>query len=167
MELKPVENLNPFLLNQIRTNNTEAKNARRNEKPLRNSFFSLLKETIYKDAVFDLEKTSQDGQTTEEIVDNLRSAGDALKKNPRPGEIKAYRDAVQTFIKYVLQNGFEVQEKMGIKRINKPQIVRTNIKIIDKKLEQLAAAVMTGQVEQIKLLASIDEISGLLVNLLE
>jgi len=41
----------------------------------------------------------------------------------------------------------------------------TLVKVIDEKLEALAASVLAAQKEQIAILAQIDEINGLLVNL--
>jgi uncharacterized protein YaaR (DUF327 family) len=40
------------------------------------------------------------------------------------------------------------------------------IQVVDQKLEQLAAGILTGQASQLELLARVDEIAGLLVDLL-
>jgi uncharacterized protein YaaR (DUF327 family) len=38
--------------------------------------------------------------------------------------------------------------------------------VVDQKLERLAAGIMAGQVTQLEILAKVDEITGILVNLL-
>jgi uncharacterized protein YaaR (DUF327 family) len=38
--------------------------------------------------------------------------------------------------------------------------------VVDRKLEQLAAGILSGQIGQLKLLAGIEEITGILVDLL-
>jgi uncharacterized protein YaaR (DUF327 family) len=40
------------------------------------------------------------------------------------------------------------------------------IQVVDRKLEQLAAGILAGQTSQLKLLARINEIAGLLIDLL-
>jgi uncharacterized protein YaaR (DUF327 family) len=42
----------------------------------------------------------------------------------------------------------------------------TLVQVIDKKLEEMAAAIMRGQENQFSILAKIDEIRGLLVDLM-
>ncbi|MDR3356704.1 MAG: DUF327 family protein [Spirochaetaceae bacterium] len=116
------------------------------------------------------------------LLDGVYDAGDALLKRPFPDEIKRYRLTIQNFIRYVLDNAYDIKEDDGIpnnlkagfnKRFNKDPDLRkarnrySAIQVIDQKLDRLAADVMIGQVKQLNLLESIEEINGLLVNLLE
>jgi uncharacterized protein YaaR (DUF327 family) len=86
-------------------------------------------------------------------------------------------------MRYVIDNAYGVKEDTGIPNSlksgfnstrykNDPElrIARnkySSVHIIDQKLDLLAADIMTGQVKQINLLKSIEEINGLLVDLLE
>jgi uncharacterized protein YaaR (DUF327 family) len=117
------------------------------------------------------------------LLDDVHDSGDALLKRPFPDEIKRYRLTIQNFIRYVLDNGYDIKEDEGIpnnlkagfnkKRFNRDPDLRkarnkySTVQIIDQKLDRLAADVMTGQIKQLNLLKSIEEINGLLVNLLE
>jgi uncharacterized protein YaaR (DUF327 family) len=117
------------------------------------------------------------------LLDDVHDAGDALSKRPFPEEIKRYRSAVQKFMRYVIDNAYSVKEDTGIPngekagfngacRKHDPESRRarnkySSVQIIDQKLDRLAADIMTGQMKQIKLLKNIEEINGLLVDLLK
>jgi uncharacterized protein YaaR (DUF327 family) len=117
------------------------------------------------------------------LLDNVHEAGDTLAKRPFPGEIKRYRLAIQNFMRYVLANAYGVKEEEGLPNYLKtgfnnerykrdPELRKarnkySSVQIIDQKLDRLAADIMTGQVKHISLLKNIEEINGLLVDLLE
>ncbi len=105
----------------------------------------------------------------EELLDDVHSLGDILKKNPVMNNVMAYKDAVKQFIKYVLQNSYEIRkEKLTkfqvLKRRGQPELAL--VKIIDTKLDTLAAGILRNQFEQLEVLARVDEINGLLVDLI-
>lgn len=115
-----------------------------------------------------------------ELLDSVHSAGDDLRRRPFPEEIKRYRNAVKNFLHYVEKNGYAVEEQTGIKRYLNPSFTGsrktpearepkryTLIRVVDQKLEALALGLLRDQINQIELLARIDEINGLLVNLLQ
>jgi len=107
-----------------------------------------------------------------ELMDAVHSAGSDLKDRPFADEILRYKRAVRNFVHYVIENGYEVQKSQGIKKKinlrgksewNTP--VYFQVKVIDQKLEELAAAILAGQVTQLQRVSKIDEITGLLVDL--
>jgi uncharacterized protein YaaR (DUF327 family) len=81
-------------------------------------------------------------------------------------EIRHYKQAVRGFLHYVVKNGFDTKEQASGVNIMKRK-VHTLVQVVDHKLEQLAAAVLSGQSSQLDLLARLEEINGLLVDLLE
>ncbi|MDR0408858.1 MAG: YaaR family protein [Spirochaetaceae bacterium] len=117
------------------------------------------------------------------LLDSVHEAGDALSKRPFPDEIKRYRLTIQKFLRYVLDTAFDIKIDTGIPNSMKagfdtaryrkdPELRKarnkySTVQIIDQKLDSLAAGIMTGQLKQIQLLESIEEINGLLVDLLE
>jgi uncharacterized protein YaaR (DUF327 family) len=117
------------------------------------------------------------------LLDSVHDAGDALSKRPFPDEIRRYRLTIRNFMRYVLDNAYGVKEEDGIPNYLKagfngeryrrdPELRKaknrySTVSVIDLKLDRLAADVMTGQVKQLNLLKSIEEINGLLVDLLE
>jgi uncharacterized protein YaaR (DUF327 family) len=102
--------------------------------------------------------------TVEELLDEVFSAGDQLKKSPTFEAIRDYRQKVKDFVKYAVQHSISVEETTSGSNILKRKRF-TMVKVIDEKLEALAASVLGTQREQFAILARIDEINGLLVNL--
>ena len=114
------------------------------------------------------------------LMDEVHSAGSALRDKPCPNEILRYKKAVRCFMHYVVTNSFSVENETGLPRYMKPGFTGrrgsdealqkqpyTKIQIIDKKLEDFAAGILAGQFSQLKIIAGLDEINGLLVDLLQ
>ncbi|MDR2758823.1 MAG: YaaR family protein [Spirochaetaceae bacterium] len=123
------------------------------------------------------EEYSPSDEAIQELLDEVHSSGDSLKKRPFPEEMKRYKRAIRNFLHYIVENGFGVERQKGIPNSQKsgfkgpresakdckPYAV---VQVVDRKLEQLAAGILAGQVTQLEILAKVDEITGLLVNLL-
>jgi len=105
-------------------------------------------------------------EALQKLLDDVHSAGDALKERPMDEEIRRYKQAVRGFLHYVVKNGFDTKEQASGVNIMKRK-VHTLVQVVDQKLEQLASAVLSGQSSQLDLLARLEEINGLLVDLLE
>ncbi|MDR2467525.1 MAG: YaaR family protein [Spirochaetaceae bacterium] len=174
MDIHGLQTLNPFIIQNHRAGRgtTDAKShEKRSIQRAKPSFFSLMAapHEIEPD-IQGLEKTgratSAEAEVLPELLDAVHSAGDALKKRPHPDEIQCYREAVKKFIRHVVHESFAVEESTGLRRINKPQKKYTTIAIIDQKLENLAASIMAGQIEQLQILTRIDEITGMVIDLL-
>ncbi|MGL4982758.1 MAG: YaaR family protein [Treponemataceae bacterium] len=101
------------------------------------------------------------------LQDTVFLTGDVLKKNQDMESITTYQRAVRNFINFVIKNAYEIKEPMSIKRKNSnTQVKYSTIKIINEKLDSLATGVLYNQQDQLKLLEKIDEIRGLLINLI-
>ncbi|MDR1107722.1 MAG: DUF327 family protein [Spirochaetaceae bacterium] len=154
----------------------EAKKARAGKiKPSR--FFTLLEEAAEPGEAPGEYAPSE--AAVQELLDEVHSSGDDLKKRPFPEEIKRYKRAVRNFLHYVLENSYETENQLGIPNSLKsgfrgprgsPRALErksyTVVQVVDQKLEQLAAGILAGQVTQLEILARINEITGILVNLL-
>jgi len=101
-----------------------------------------------------------------ELLDEVHSAGDALSKRPFPPEIKAYREAVRNFIHYVVENSYDTEEQTSGTAVLKRKKF-TLVRVIDSKLEGMASAILRGQINQLEILERLDEIKGLLVDLIQ
>jgi uncharacterized protein YaaR (DUF327 family) len=112
------------------------------------------------------------------LLDAVRGAGDDLRQRPIPEEILKYKKAVRNFLHYVIQNGYTVEKQAGIPNAQKPGYKGSLwdpaakramefhiVQVVDQKLDRLAAEILTGQASQLKLLAKLEEITGLLVDL--
>jgi len=103
-----------------------------------------------------------------ELMDAVHSAGSDLIDRPFHDEILRYKKAVRDFIYYVVENAFAIEKSQTRRRgkANRLEIkTHTQVQIIDKKLEELAAAILSGQATQLERISKIDEIKGLLVDL--
>jgi len=114
------------------------------------------------------------------LMDEVRSTGDALHSRPFPEEILRYKQAVRNFINYVVQNSYALEHEKGIPKFLRPgfsgqrgtpdamsQKHYTKITVIDKKLEDLAAMLLSSQAKQLELTSRLEEIRGLLIDLLQ
>jgi uncharacterized protein YaaR (DUF327 family) len=120
-------------------------------------------------------------ETLNKLMDEVRNAGDILRSRPFADEIIRYKQAVRKFMHYVVENCYSVDHDLGIPKFLKPgykgprgnpdamkeRIPYTKIQVIDKKLEELAAALLSSQMPQLQLASRLEEIKGLLVDLLQ
>jgi len=104
----------------------------------------------------------------EELLDDIHEAGDALKDLPTLRNVKLYKNSVSKFLKFVVKNTLETETTAG-SNFNplKKQKKYTIIRVVDEKLEQLAAGVLQNQSDKLSILERIEEINGLIVNLIK
>ena len=73
---------------------------------------------------------------------------------------------VKRFMKIIVKKSLVTEEhSSGVNILKRKRF--TLVQIIDTKLERLAAGVLTEQKEQLEILRKVDEINGLLVDLLQ
>ena len=153
--------LNPLFLN----NKNEAKKTKDNTKGLR--FSSILQRVSsfdQGDAVKEIDgESSVSEETVKELLDEIHIAGDVLRSRPLPEEILRYKKAVKNFLNYVVKNGYATEVQM--RYIKKERRTQTLVKIVDTKLEQLAAGILAGQIVQLEILKRLEEIKGILIDL--
>lgn len=102
----------------------------------------------------------------EALLDSVHSEGDVLKDSPTFDNIRRYKDAVKRFMAFVVRNSYDTKEAVsGFSILNRKK--HTLVVMIDQKLEQLAAGLLQGQKDQMEILRRLEEISGLLVDLLQ
>jgi len=119
-------------------------------------------------------------ETVNMLMDEVRSTGDILKSRPLPEEIMRYKQAVRSFVNYVVKNSYSLDHEEGIPNFMKPGFKGrrgtpkamegheyTRIQVIDRKLEDLAAMLLSSQIRQMELVSRLEEIRGLLVDLLQ
>ena len=105
-----------------------------------------------------------------EVIDDIHEIGEELKQNPKLSLVKDYRQAVGSFVRYVVKKGFclEKHRLRGFKVLKIPkgqQPELTVIQIVDKKLDELARQILENQKDQLDILRRIDEIHGILVDI--
>ncbi|MBQ6780896.1 MAG: YaaR family protein [Treponema sp.] len=102
------------------------------------------------------------------LKDAVEMAGDDLKRRQDLPSMDVYRRKVRQFVQFVVKNTFEVEknQRRGFNRKGKKFDPRVQIKIIDEKLNKLATEMLYLQKENLQLLAKVEEINGLIVDLM-
>jgi uncharacterized protein YaaR (DUF327 family) len=172
--------MNPAAYTQVKTERTDEKkikSIRRDNTKFSHLFDDLRGKTA--DELGPLQDLPVSDDTVNFLMDEIRSTGDVLKSRPLPEEIMRYKQAVRNFINYVVQNAYSLEHEEGLPNKLKPAFkgrrgtpeadkvkAYTKIQVIDRKLEDLAAMLLSSQVRQMELVSRLEEIRGLLIDLL-
>lgn len=113
-----------------------------------------------------LKETDQDlrRQACDEILRQIDSVSEELKKAPTPRNIKKYRRLVAAFIKEAMNQTYELNQEAHWDRSGNRKYYLT-VKSINQALEELTAEVLKREKKQIDLVAKLDQIRGLLLDL--
>jgi uncharacterized protein YaaR (DUF327 family) len=131
----------------------------------KNAFSRLLERQEVRETEETLPDYPPSEEALQELLDDVHSSGDALRLRPLAEEIRRYKQAVRHFLHYVVENGYAVKTENYL--FNHEKRRKALIVVVDEKLEQLAAGILSGQLGQVDILARLDEITGLLVDLLQ
>ncbi len=143
----------------------EKKRAQRKDKTPPRTFSQMVRSAEEGEALSDELPDRDRRRTIEELLDGVFAAGDSLKSAPTVETIKGYRQKVRAFVKYAVDHMIGVEQTTSGANIMKRKRF-TLLTVIDEKLDNLAASVLAAQREQLTILAQIDEINGLLVDLI-
>ena len=170
--------MNPAAYSQVK-DDKKTKTLRRGEKTEFSRMFDDLRGKTA-DQLGPLQNYSASAEVLNALMDDVRDAGDTLKDRPLPDEIMRYKQAVRSFINYVVQNTYSLDHEKGLPKYLKPgfsgergtdeskeQKRHTVIRVIDKKLEELASMLLTSHAHQMQLVSRLEEIRGLLIDLLQ
>ena len=119
------------------------------------------------------------------LADAVSLAGNELSDNLTKENLEHFKTSVRQFISFVLANNFQVNSRRKKNRLGKDMIVpsRTNffsnyslpphkidpkyqIQVINEKLDALTRETLSTQMNNLKLLAQVNEIKGLIVDLM-
>ncbi len=128
--------------------------------------------TTETDFSFYLSSVYDENISLETLLDDVHSSGEKLVEKPFISNVKEYKQAVRRFLAYVVKNTFSAETEIEKKKYIKnglPFVDEkkwTNIKIVDEKLEKLALYIIQNQRGQLTILKKIEEIEGILVDLM-
>ncbi|AHC14767.1 YaaR family protein [Salinispira pacifica] len=137
------------------------------KKPSRGMFGKLLSKTEVSESEFStLPGTPiESDDQLREIIDTIHSTGEQILKYPGPDTLARYRQAVGDFIRHVSSNAYQVDEQISRRDVLN-QKKYSIIRIVNEKLEKLSRSVLSSQNRQMDMLGGMEEIQGLLVDLL-
>lgn len=96
------------------------------------------------------------------LIEEITQQGERFSKNPTLENLQVYKSMIKEFMEYVTDRMFQVEHYTGGRMKQK---IYTVTRIIDQKLDTLTKLVLSQQARNIDLLATLDEIRGLLVDL--
>ena len=80
-------------------------------------------------------------------------------------EYEKYRRLIRDFIDEIVSNGYSFQREDAYASRGRHRYIAT-VRIVDEKLDELGKEVMKEQADQIEILSKIDDIRGLLLDLM-
>ncbi len=100
------------------------------------------------------------------LLDNVTMAAENFKNNPYTNAFSEYRTKVSHFLRFVELKAYDIETSVSRPTRRRPNAKkRYLIKVIDDNLEQLARDILYNQADQLKMLAKVDEINGLIIDL--
>ena len=171
--------MNPSAYTQVKDDAKKTKGIRRAGKTQFSRLFDEIRGKTSGE-LGPLENLPVSEETLNLLMDEVRSAGDILRDRPFPDEILRYKQSVRNFMHYIVENCYSLDHETGIPKFLKhgykghrgtpeamKQITYTKIQVIDKKLEDMAAMLLSSQMQQLELTSRLEEIKGLLIDLMQ
>ncbi len=147
-----------------------SKSSSARKKNSTNSFETILTENTSATEVMDLvdEHGVIDETKLSELQDDIHEAGEILLEKPGIDAVLAYRKKVQVLLASVTPLLHRKEQYVSRKRIGNSFEERkyTLIHTVHQKLDRLLQIVMSSQVQQMSIMKALDEIRGLIVNIL-
>ncbi|ETZ18310.1 UDP-N-acetylenolpyruvoylglucosamine reductase [Borrelia duttonii CR2A] len=100
-----------------------------------------------------------------DMLAEINDIGEKLLSEPSRQNVIFYKKTIGEFLSVVLSNSISLKEQKGGRNGEFKRPKYRIIKIINEKLDKFAYSVLQNQISQFKLLSSLEEIQGLLVNL--
>ncbi|HOK40855.1 MAG TPA: YaaR family protein [bacterium] len=124
----------------------------------------VIKHSIFSETLNSIEEI----KTIEELkktIKEIESAGDIFKRYPTFTNLNTYKNLIQKFMTKIVKDSYKVNSQIS-RRIDREDKILTTIEKVNKELEEIAEDLLNKQIDKIKLAAKIDEIRGLLVDLI-
>lgn len=114
------------------------------------------------------------------LKDAVDMAGDVLSQEVNNENIQQFKKAVSNFITFIVENNYEITSKKSrrmefVSPVNffstyntkpHPKDPKIQVKVINEKLDLLAQSMLEAQRNNLKILEQVDEIKGLIVDLI-
>lgn len=121
------------------------------KKPSEQDFSSFL----------DLAKRENAEYQLEEMLGRIKKLGEKIKAAPTLQSIKEYKKMITEYLAYVLKNYYRIAKDYNIYTAR----LHIRVEVINKKVEEMVNNFLENQKDKIKLIKSMDEIEGLLLDL--
>ena len=99
----------------------------------------------------------------ESLFNDIDEQGKILRESLNLKDLKKYKNLIQKFLDYAVNKMYRLKEQAGWDRKGRHKIY-TLVETVNKGLEELTTMLMSEQKDQIAILAKVDEIRGLLID---
>ncbi len=103
-------------------------------------------------------------QKLESLFNEIDKQGKKLAETLNLKDLKKYKDLIQKFLDYAVNKMYHLKEQSGWDRRGRHKIY-TMVVTVNKELEKLTNMLLSDQQDKIAILAKIDEIRGLLIDI--
>lgn len=98
------------------------------------------------------------------FLSRLEKQGNKLSESLSLQDLTEFKNMIQLFLKSTFGKSRHMQEETILDYSGQPKVM-TRVTKIDRALEELGKQVLSSQAEPLKILAKIEEIKGLIINL--
>lgn len=109
-------------------------------------------------------ETAKLRQTFDMELNAISELGQRLVKNLSLSDLKEYKEKVANFLKMCISHGFSFDEERLDSRFGRTKILAV-VKTVNQKLVDLGNELLSSNKDSLKVLALVDEIRGLLLDL--
>jgi len=99
------------------------------------------------------------------LIEDITQQGKLLSEHMDLGELKRYRSMVHDFINEVVGNSHEFSRENFLDRRGRHRVFGI-VKLVNKNLDDLAQELLKSENDNLKVLEKVDEIRGLLLDIL-
>jgi uncharacterized protein YaaR (DUF327 family) len=141
----------------------ERKKSREKEKT--GQFLSMLNSVIEDTAIEQTTDSEVFTRNLEKSIDEIHSLGEELARHPGTQTIQQYKKAIKKLLHMYHDKAIKTEKQVSNRNVLEQKQYQI-IKSADEKLEKLVVGILQSQYTQFEILSKIEEIQGLLVNLL-
>ncbi|AVX29646.1 hypothetical protein CTH_0017 [Carboxydocella thermautotrophica] len=109
-------------------------------------------------------QTTETRKQLDKLIKDIEVQGQRLANHRTLVELKRYKEMVRNFLREVVSSGYQVREETGWDRRGRYK-VHVLVDKVNAKLEELTEEILQKEKSQVEILARVDEIRGLLVDM--
>lgn len=109
-------------------------------------------------------QTAENRKQLDKLIKEIEVQGQRLANRRTLIELKKYKEMVRNFLREVVSSGYQVKEEAGWDRRGRYK-VHVLVDRVNAKLEELTEEILQKEKSQVDILARVDEIRGLLVDM--
>lgn len=95
-----------------------------------------------------------------EMVEKITAAGSRLKSAATESNIRDYKNSIKNYLAYVLKNFYKLRHDRSINY----STFYTRVEVINKEVDELTTKLMGQEKDNIDIVAEIDRIAGLILD---